>query len=187
MKPIFAFILALFLAACATEQKSQQQETNADDIQETAAPEMLIKVSLGEGDSFCYVNAAGDTIVAPGRYTFAFSDTITTFGFVMEATEGEQKPMAINTRGEELFEMYWYDNGPDYPADGLFRILKNEKIGYADMAGNIVIEPQFACANPFSEGKAQVTFDCELVPDGEYQRMESDSWFYIDKTGKKLE
>jgi len=86
-----------------------------------------------------------------------------------------------------LFNVFLYDNGPDYPSDGLFRIVKDSKIGYANLDGQIIIEPQFKCAQPFTDGKAEVTFECEMTMMDEHSVWESDQWFTIDKTGKKIE
>lgn len=84
-----------------------------------------------------------------------------------------------------LYEVFIYDNGPDYEADGLIRVVKNGKIGYADAKTYaIVIEPQFDCAFPFENGKAKVSNQCKTVKDGEHSVWESDAWQYVDKQGK---
>ena len=82
--------------------------------------------------------------------------------------------------------MFPFDNGPDYAADGLFRIMTNNKIGYADEAtGKVIIKPQFDCAFPFENGVAKVGLNCTTHSDGEHSYWTSDNWFYIDKKGKK--
>ena len=89
----------------------------------------------------------------------------------------------------DSYAMYIVDNGPYYPSQGLFRILKNGKIGYADeKTKEIKIQPQFACASPFEKAKARakVSYTCTLEQEGEYQSEKSDSWFYIDKNGKTI-
>lgn len=84
-----------------------------------------------------------------------------------------------------LYEVFIYDNGPDYEAEGLIRVVKNGKIGYADAKTYaIVIEPQFDCAFPFENGKAKVSNQCKTVKDGEHSVWESDAWQYVDKQGK---
>ena len=158
------------------------------DLVTSTPPDTLFPV-YDDAEALGYRNQNGDTIVPFGRYIDSFSDTITTFGIVLRAEAGPRLA-AINTRGEEIYDVYWYDNGPDYPAEGLFRILRNDQVGYADTTGRIVIEPQFACASPFEDGRARVTFDCREVrdhPDDEHTRMESDSWFYIDRRGQRVE
>jgi hypothetical protein len=72
-------------------------------------------------------------------------------------------------------------------ADGLFRIIINNKIGYADSGtGKIVIKPQFACAWPFENGRAKVSANCKTQSYGEHSTWFSDKWFYIDKKGRKV-
>lgn len=138
------------------------------------------------GDRFCYLNQHGDTVVPFAQYALSYSDTIIHFGIV--STTRPQKPqlIAIDAKGKEMFQVYFYDNGPDYLSEGLFRIEQNGKIGYADSVGNIIIRPQYACAEAFHEGKAKVSYECSLKQVDEHSEMQSDTWFYITKTGEKV-
>jgi hypothetical protein len=153
---------------------------------QSAESDYLIKVINGQNDEVGtptgYINIKGDTIIPIGQYYYCYTDTLKYFGVVVQK---DGKLIGINKAGKELFEVFWYDNGPDYLADGLFRIIKNGKIGYADERGLIVIKPKFDCAYPFENGKAKVSFHCATISSGEYKFWESNSWFYIDKTGKK--
>ena len=56
--------------------------------------------------------------------------------------------------------------------DGLFRIVENNKHGYIDKAGKIVIPPQFDDAGPFADGVATVAIGEKIG--------------YVDKSGKYL-
>ena len=96
--------------------------------------------------------------------------------------------VAIDRQENVLYEIFPFDNGPDNSSDGLFRILENNKIGFADSAtGKVVIKPQFDCAWPFENGLAEVSNDCKTQSEGEHSVWVSDHWFYIDKTAKKVE
>lgn len=92
-------------------------------------------------------------------------------------------------RHSKKYKPFQFDNGDDYICDGLYRVIdENEKIGYADSNGNTVISPRFACAFPFDDGKAKVADVGKMVRDGaEHWRWESEGWYYIDKTGRKLD
>lgn len=115
----------------------------------------------------CYKNSDGKTIVKSKKYTIAFTDTITSIGFVGNR---KGKIIGIDNHGKELFEVYKIDNGPDCVSDGLFRIIgKNGKVGFADTCGVIVIPPVFSYATPFLDGEAKVTFEGEEQKQGEYQ------------------
>lgn len=92
---------------------------------------------------------------------------------------------AIDRNENVLCNIFWYDNGPDYVSEGLFRIVVEEKIGYADATtGEIIIEPQFSCAYPFENGVAKVTYDCTTVQMDEHTIWNSNNWFFIDKFSK---
>ena len=145
---------------------------------------------LEVGAPVCYLNERGDTIVPYGKYRFCQTDTIRNIGFVYENI-ANAKIVCIDVKGRKLFDVFQYDNGPDYIREGLFRIMdENGLIGFADLLGNEVIKPQFKFALPFENGKAKVTFSGESkdIPDsnGEKHYRESSDWYYIDKNGKIL-
>jgi hypothetical protein len=155
-------IVSLFLVVQITAQQKLYRIQNAD-------------------EEYGYINSKGDTIVPIGKYLLCQDSVIKTIGFVY----GNKGIFCINTQGKELFEVFNYDNGPDIPSNGLFRIIKDGKIGYANLKGQIVIAPQYKCAWPFEKGKAQVSNNCKIVQDGEIKLWKEGDWFYIDKKGKK--
>jgi hypothetical protein len=149
--------------------------------------EYLIKYYEGEYDELGvpsgYLNSKGDTIVPIGQYFYCYTDTIRNFGIVKEKNGGL---IAINKYNKKLYDVFNYDNGPDYIVEGLFRIKVNEKIGYANDIGEIVIKPQFKCAFPFENGIAKVSETCEKRQVGEHSMWIGDYWFYIYKNGKRV-
>ncbi len=99
--------------------------------------------------------------------------------------EIDNKWVLVDQQKKIQYEVFLYDNGPDYPSEGLIRVVKNGKIGYADATTYaIVIPPQYDCAFPFENGKAKVSTNCKTVKDGEYSVWESDAWQFVDKKGK---
>lgn len=120
----------------------------------------------------------------PGKLDLIPVDQWVTLRIMFKKTDYDNR---MNTR----YRPFQYDNGDDYVRDGLYRIVDDRgKIGYADEKGTTVITPRFAFGFPFENGKAKVT-DCgqmEAVAgsQGEYHYWESDNWYYIDKTGRKL-
>lgn len=132
-----------------------------------------------DGNNICYKNSLGKTIVRSKKYTIAFSDSISSIGFVGTR---KGKVVCINNHGKELFEVYNVDNGPDYVSDGLFRIVgKDDKVGFADTCGAVVIPPVFSYATPFLNGVAKVTFEGKTQQQGECHYWKSDCWFSIKK------
>jgi hypothetical protein len=188
MKTILTILILFGLTvSCAFGQTNKNESKQYSDVTDLHPSDTLIRVYNGDlyelGVPSGYVNQKGDTVIPIGKYQYCFLDTVTTHAIV-----GDKSGFyAIGQKGNRLFDVYWFENGPDYLKDGLFRIKRNGKIGYANTKGEIVIEPQFDCANPFENGKAKVTFDCELQKVGEHTVMKSDNWFYIDKKGEKIE
>lgn len=146
----------------------------------------IFKETLPEiGSEVSFVNKSGKTIVPFGNYHYLSNDTIIEYGIVLKPKTGA---IAIDNSGAELYEVFWFDNGPDYPSDGLFRIKKNGLIGFADFkTGEIVISPQFDCAFPFKNGKAKVSLQCDVIPEGEHSIWKSSSWFFINKNGMTID
>lgn len=135
-------------------------------------------------DEYGYKNQKGDTVIQLGKYNFCFTDTFRTYAIVADKNFGF---VAIDRRQSILYKVFPFDNGPDYAADGLFRIIIDNKIGYADEAtGKVIIKPQFDCAFPFENGIAKVGLNCTTHPAGEHSYWTSDDWFYIDKKGRKI-
>lgn len=164
--PFVVYACALSLLACSLSSRSTQQ---------------LICVEK-EG-KYGYVTIAGDTIV-PCKYSLSYTDTISRLGFVYDEAQGI---LCLNNLGVVLFRVFNYDNGPDYPSEGLFRILDDQDmIGYADTLGNIVIEPIYKFAFPFEGGLAKVTKDGRKRQTEDHWYWESDQWITISHPQKSI-
>jgi hypothetical protein len=130
-----------------------------------------------------YLNQNGDTVIQSDNH-FCFTDTFKTYAIVLNKNS---QFIAIDKQQNVLYNVFPFDNGPDYPSDGLFRVVKNNKIGYADeITGKVVIKPQFDCAFPFENGIAKVGFNCVNHAEGEHYYWTSDNWSYINKKGVKV-
>ncbi|NOQ72335.1 MAG: hypothetical protein GQ574_10065 [Crocinitomix sp.] len=131
-----------------------------------------------------YVDYLDDTVIPIGAYQVVRTDTFKNFAIVMNQ---EYDWIGIDKAENELFEIFVFEQGPDYVKDGLFRIVADDKIGYANELGEIVIPPIYSCAWPFENGVAEVAFNCiQVQSDPEHWSWNSDEWFYIDKSGKRL-
>lgn len=136
-------------------------------------------------DNQGYKNIKGKIVIPAGKYSRCFTDTFKTYAIVIKENLGF---IAIDFKENTLYEVFAFDNGPDEPSEGLFRIIRDKKIGYADsQTGKIVIKPQFDCAEPFNNGLAEVSNKCSTIQDGEHSIWQSEHWFYINKTGKRFE
>jgi hypothetical protein len=96
--------------------------------------------------------------------------------------------VGINRREQVLFKAYIFDNGPDYPAEGLLRIVDEKGlIGYADTAtGRVVLAPRYEAAFPFDSGRARVGRGCRQQSDGEHSWWRCAEWSYIDHQGRPV-
>ena len=184
------FFLFALLACAQTKTAQTSKETQ---VSEVSKNDTLYRFCEDEMESespylLCgYANSQGDTVIEMGKYLNCFDDFLVHYAVVLFKDTLDRKLIAIDRSENILFEVFWSDNGPDWLEDGLFRIIENGKIGYANEKGEIVIKPQFECAEQFSEGRATVTYECELIPQGEHLIMKSDAWFEIDKTGKRVQ
>lgn len=128
-----------------------------------------------------YKDTCENLIIPYNDFLICFTDTLRYFAFVNDRKEGL---IAIDKKGNKLFNVFNFDNGPDYIQDGLFRIVKDDKIGFANTKGEVVIEPQFECVFPFSEGLAAFCEGCHREMDGEYSYWTGGKWGFIDKKGE---
>jgi WG containing repeat len=169
----FLLIITLFLAISCNESNSQDN--------------YLVKISEEDdeiGETFGYANLDGEVIIALDKYYYCYTDTFVNYAIVMDY---EYKCIAIDRDENVLYDVFMFDNGPDYIEEGLFRIVKDGKMGFANEDGEIVIKPEYDFAFPFEDGEAKVTFEAELIEEFEMTRVESDSWFFIDKEGNKID
>lgn len=144
---------------------------------------LCLSVDTIKGE-YGYLNPKGEAVIPFGKYPMCFTDTFRTHAVVINQAN---KLVAIDRTEKELFDVFMFDNGPDYPSEGLFRISKNSKIGYADAnTFQIVIPPQFECAYPFENGLAKVSLHCSQVEYGEHAEWKSDQWIFIDHQGKTI-
>lgn len=109
------------------------------------------------------------------------------YATVLEQTEDNSvgRKIAIDTNQNILSEISMFDNGPDYFEEGLMRVIRNGKMGFANKYRQVVIPCIYDFARPFADGKAEVTMEAKRIsePDG-HTSIESDEWFFIDRDGE---
>ena len=66
--------------------------------------------------------------------------------------------VGIDRNDNIILYPFVYDKGPDYVFEGLFRFVDNDKIGFADLEGNIIIQAEFDFAEPFKNGLAEYAY-----------------------------
>lgn len=132
-----------------------------------ASPLTSLRLVRRLSDEACaYVSASGDTVIPFGRYFFA-PERFNKVAIVLKPGVGW---VGIDRQELVLFHPFLFDNGPDYPAEGVLRIVDAAgRLGYADSAsGRVVLLPRYEAAEPFAGGRARVGSDCRVVPAGEH-------------------
>ncbi|HEX9971264.1 MAG TPA: WG repeat-containing protein [bacterium] len=90
----------------------------------------------------------------------------------------------INKSGEILkIRPFVIDNGPDYFQEGLARFRLDDKIGFLNEFGRIVIAANFQYVLPFSENLAAFCTGCKEVEAVEHSFVEGGKWGFINRDG----
>lgn len=191
------YILALLIvSACRQYIEREITDYKYYDTQDsdTISSDTLIAVTdedyLQYGSRVAYVNFNGDTIIPFGLFAYFGTDTLIHFAIVLEQPNDTVfgRQIAIDRNQNILFDIVMFDNGPESFHDGLLRVLRNGKMGYANRFGQIVIPCIYDYAKWFENGQAEVTFKAkEYIDMEEHRRVESDEWFKIDKKGNTIE
>lgn len=113
------------------------------------------------------------------------------------AIQGEKGWCAIDIHGNIIFKVYNTETGtpsPDEISENMIRIIADEKIGFANEKGTIVIEPQFEIATSFKNGFAIVGMHCRNIPWSDHKKEEDHHYStvcaqhgYIDLHGNIIE
>jgi hypothetical protein len=191
MKKMIRIIpIILLLVSCNSKPENRKIESTKSYSNITDDKDTLISINEGQfeyGSSCGFANYKGDTVIPIGTFEMCFTDTFATFTYVFDKKRYGGGMVAINRDKEMIFDAYLFDNGPDYISDGMFRIVHNGKIGFANEIGEIIIDSKYKCAYPFENGRAKVAYNCETITDDlEHSSWESSYWFYIDRNGNKI-
>ena len=95
--------------------------------------------------------------------------------------------MYVSRRGRVVISgVPTMDNSADSFHDGLVRVVRNKKYGFANQKGQLVIPPAYDGAMNFENGKAKVCSGCEskcVDHDCEYHVFAGGEWFQINTKG----
>ncbi len=161
------------------------QKFNGDFTSETK-PDGTIEICLQGNSDSIISNFKRDIFDAP-ILRFTLADTFGLIAMSNPECYDNQKD-DYDERDRKRYPAFQFDNGDDYIVDGMYRIVDEQgRIGYANEKGNTVITPRFKFAFPFENGKARVTDVGIKIQDGEHWYWDSSEWYFIDKTGRKID
>ncbi len=124
-----------------------------------------------------------DIILKP---TYIGIDQFTDCGIagVIHPTDGY---FYINKKGEKLDIPYMEtEYQTDRFREGYARFKKNEKIGFIDECGKIVIDAKFKSITPFKNGIAIARKDFKIIKKGPYKIPKGGKFGAIDKNGNLI-
>ncbi len=91
-------------------------------------------------------------------------------------------------KGKFLYKPFLYDNGADYFSEGLRRLVKNGKVGFADRNGKIVIQPEHDFVSPFNYGYAAFCDGCDWEKtEDEHRAMVGGTWGVMNVKGQAVQ
>lgn len=130
------------------------------------------------------------------KYVTSFNDESLRY-FAIFLIKGHRGWSAIDSNEKILFEVYNQGDevNPDYLVENKIRIIdENQKIGFANEKGQIIIKPQFELVSQFYNGKAIIAEKCEKIPlknhtesDCHHYYIECKKYGYINEKGEIIE
>jgi hypothetical protein len=187
MKQLLYTLLLLSSFSCDKQETKKPVTADYYDLDTIQTDYLLSYSDDSLGNDLGYKNLKGDVIIPEGKYSHCWTDTFRNFAFVYDSLRTNSKIVAIDRKERILFDAFLFDNYPDEPSEGLFRVRRNGKTGFANEQGQIIIPCQFQCAWPFENGLAKVAFKCKEAKEDEHITSISDEWIHIDKKGNKVE
>ncbi|HSR67668.1 MAG TPA: WG repeat-containing protein [Acidobacteriota bacterium] len=139
---------------------------------------MLFAETTAEGERYGYRDSAGEVVIEP---RFRLGEEFSESG--LAAVVDETGWAYIDTKGEVVVRPFVFDNAPDAFSEGLARFQRDGRFGFFDQSGNIVIDPLYEFARPFSEGLAAACKGCVREADHEHWSVAGGKWGYIDRGG----
>ena len=186
---MIATVLVLAVASIA-----EAQDSAAASARQTSAPHgasstdeshgipCLFDPERGEVPDCLHQSREGRLSVAPQIVKQLDFDA-----YGLAAVRSPEGWMYVNRSGKVVVaSVTVMDNGADSFHDGLVRIVRNGKYGFANRTGRIVIAPIYDGAMDFENGTATVCKSCESKPVGEYRMFSGGEWFQINTKGMVL-
>lgn len=176
MKKIILFFPSLLLLISCGNNTVVENTIDKKDSTLTTGPLIAFEDSNGHG----FKDMKGNIII-PAIYGHCYTDTFSKgLAFLFDSTGSL---VAIDRTGKKVLTPYFYDNGPDYIVEGLFRYVENKKIGFADEDGKIIIPAKYEFVSEFRDGRACFGSGYTVEGKGEMEFMKGGKWGFINTKG----
>ena len=184
MKAVHLILCCCLPSSNALGQAEDQRSANKSSAQ--ASQSCLFDYERGEVPDCVRMRVDGSrSIAAPYLKELPYG----TNG--LAGVRGADGWMYVNRRGKVVITgVPIFDNGPDQFHEGLVRFVKNQKYGFADRNGKIVIPPRYDGAMPFERGRAKVCLGCVdkcAEHECEHHFFSGGKWLSVNKNGVALE
>jgi hypothetical protein len=170
----------------------------------TAIGQKKFKIKVEETSDwrsiYYIVDEKGETIKKLDSAKYSFSSNGDKYqSFAVFHKKGESGWCAIDINEKILFKVYntsFGEPSPDELIENKIRIVdENNKIGFADNNGKIIIKPQFEIVTTFHKGKAIIGESCDKIPWDEHAKEEDCHHYsivckkhgYINQNGEVLQ
>lgn len=88
-------------------------------------------------------------------------------------------------KGSFMYRPFFHDNGADYFSEGVRRFVKNEKIGFVDRNGMVIIQPEHDFVSPFNYGYAAFCDGCDWEQtEDEHKAIVGGTWGVMNFKGE---
>jgi hypothetical protein len=107
---------------------------------------------------------------------------------VVQRSDEPAQWVMVDADGFEIYQIYAIGEYPDNLHEGLRRIVRDDKIGFINKKGKLVISPQYSQATPFFKGKSIVNINAVKIDKSATDAQnitlwEGGSWGVINKKG----
>lgn len=124
---------------------------------------IMVMDTTNNKEDYGFENEYGEMIVPFGKYSMLFDVNHGSLYFGISKTKG-RGVVALDLNGKELFKVVTNEPYPMAPYEGLLMMEdENGLIGFANLAGEIVLSPRFTSVSVFNEnGHAIFCASCKL-------------------------
>ncbi|TZF99100.1 WG repeat-containing protein (plasmid) [Chryseobacterium panacisoli] len=149
-------------------------------------------------DSLVGVKDKAGKIIVPAQFKiFSFlkdGDPVEGETILFDGSREGEKPeknawgYVYDRKGKFLYQPFLYDNSADYFSEGLRRLVKNGKVGFADRNGKTIIEAEHDFASPFNYGYAAFCDGCDWEKtNDEHRAIVGGKWSVMNTKGQTVQ